>query len=301
MTDTPCIYCRSKGIVKNGFRRTKNRGKIQLFLCRTCRRSFCKDDGFKWKHYSKEKIIDTLELYVGGGNTSRFLAEFLDLSKNTIIRWALEYSEKVCRFTCKFRPRIMQKVNMDELFLKMMGTFFYVWDAICAENRFAFLFFSPRRRKKDAEELIRQFRNAMMMVFDGAFQYPAVLKAMFGIWWYYHHTHRCKNFEDKKHNNLAERLQNFIRSKTHQRRGFQSLKTGRLQLQLLFAYYNFVRIHSAIGMTPAEKAGLIEYHCENSEKARWRDLIRRASEIGPFHLTLVINRIVGRSQKKALP
>ncbi|HUB92511.1 MAG TPA: hypothetical protein VL945_00975, partial [Candidatus Saccharimonadales bacterium] len=46
---------------------------------------------------------------------------------------------------------------------------------------------------------------------------------------------------------------------------------------------------------PAEKAGLIEYHCENSEKARWRDLIRRASEIGPFHLTLVINRIVGRS------
>ena len=152
---------------------------------------------------------------------------------------------------------IIQKINLDELFLKMCNQFFYLWDAICSKSKFAYLFFSPTRKNKDAEELIKQFRNAMLMVFDSAFQYPSVLKRMFGIWWYYHHTHRCKDFRDKKNNNIVERLQNFVRSKTHQRRGFKSLEAGRMQLQVLFIYYNFVRVHSAIKMTPAEKAGVI--------------------------------------------
>lgn len=98
-------------------------------------------------------------------------------------------------------------------------------------------------------------RANFLLVFDGAFQYPSVLKKMFGIWWCYHHTHRCKDFKDKKNNNIVERLQNFVRSETHQRRGFRSLKTGRMQL--LFIYYNFIRVHSAIKMSPAEKAGVI--------------------------------------------
>lgn len=160
----------------------------------------------------------------------------------------------------------------------MQNQFFYLWDAICAENRFAFFFFSPTRKNKDAEELIKQFRSVFMMVFDGAFQYPAVIKKMFGIRWYYQHTHRCKDFKDKKHNNLAERLQNFVRSKTHQRRGFKSLQTGILQFRLLFIYYNFIRKHSAIQMTPAEKAELIDYLDANTEKKRWKFLIKRATE-----------------------
>ena len=85
----------------------------------------------------------------------------------------------------------------------MCGTFFYIWDAVCADTRFAFYTFSQRRRNKEAKELISQFKNALEMVFDGAFQYPSVLKELFGVWWYYHHTHRCKNFEDKKITTLS--------------------------------------------------------------------------------------------------
>ena len=285
MTDI-CIYCKSKNIVRFGRRKTLRRGSIQRHLCRQCRKTFSTDDGFKWKHYSKEKIVETIEFYVGGGNSLRFLAENLCLSKNTILRWVFEYVSMLQRFTNKLVPRIIQKVNLDELFLKMMSCFFYLWDAICADSRFAFFFFSETRKNKDAEELIKQFRNAYLMVFDGAFQYPAVLKKMFGVWWYYHHTHRCKDFEDKKNNNLVERMQNFVRSKTQQRRGFKSLETGRMQLQALFIYYNFVRVHSAIKTTPAEKPGVIEYWGQNTEKKRWLYLIEQASKIPVFYLMM---------------
>lgn len=85
---------------------------------------------------------------------------------------------------------------------------------------------------------------------------------------------------------MAERLQNFVRSKTHQRRGFKTLRTARLQLQLLFVYYNFVRVHSAIKTTPAEKAGVIEYFGRNTEKERWLFLIERSAKVY-FYLSLV--------------
>lgn len=81
-----CIYCRSKTIVKFGKRGTKQRGGVQRFLCKRCYRIFCKDDGFKWKHYSKGKIVETIEFYVGGGITLRFLSENFKLSKKHNIK-----------------------------------------------------------------------------------------------------------------------------------------------------------------------------------------------------------------------
>jgi transposase-like protein len=207
------------------------------------------------EHHSKEKIVDTIELYVGGGVSTRYTAQYLEISKNTVLRWVFKYVGTISRFTKRLIPRIIQKINLDELFLKMCSQFFYLLDAICADSRFVFFFFAPTRKNKDDEELIKQFRNAMLMVFDGAFQYPSVLKKIFRIWRYYHNTHRCKDFKDKNNNNIVEMPQNFFRSKTYQRRGFRSLRTGIMQIQMLFIYYNFVRIHSSIKMTPAEKQG----------------------------------------------
>lgn len=67
-------------------------------------------------------------------------------------------------------------------------------------------------------------------------------------------------------------------SKTRQRKGFKSLETRTLQFRLLFIYYNFIRKHSAIGMTPAEMAELIDYLNADNEKKKWKFLIKRAIE-----------------------
>jgi len=62
----------------------------------------------------------------------------------------------------------------------------------------------------------------------------------------------------------------------HPRRGFNSLATGIVQLQGFWVYYNFVRKHSVIGMTPAEKAGVIDqWQQQKTVKERLRALISR--------------------------
>lgn len=295
MADLYCVYCRAKTIVRNGFRRTILRGKIQIYKCKKCGRFFCADQGFRWKHKSKDTIIDALELYVGGGVSLRFLAAYLNLSKNSITNWIYEYAEMICRFVERLKPPISTKLHLDELFLKMLGQFFYLWSSISAENRFATFVFSPNRRNIEAEKLIRKSPKALSMIFDGAFQYPSVIKKLFGVWWYYHHCHRCKDFEDKKNNNMIERHNNFVRSKIHQRRGFRSLKTGELQIGLLFAYYNFIREHSAIKTTPGEKAGIIDYGGKTSEK----EMVAYNKKGCPerqFYLVSHIKRFLGQSR-----
>ncbi len=77
------------------------------------------------------------------------------LSKNTILKWAYEYSERTTGFTNRFRPKIIPKINIGELFLKMCGTFFYILDAICVDTKFVFFVFSDHRGNKDAEKLIK--------------------------------------------------------------------------------------------------------------------------------------------------
>ena len=67
------------------------------------------------------------------------------------------------------------------------------------------------------------------------------------------------------------------------------MKTGELQIGLLFAYYNFIRNHSAIQTTPAEKAGIIDYGGKTSEKGKWLLIIKRATQNTNFILYYISN------------
>lgn len=71
-----------------------------------------------------------------------------------------------------------------------------------------------------------------------------------------------------------------------------------MQIQMIFTYYNFVRVHSAIGMTPAEKARVIEYLGQDTERKRWLYLIEEGSKITVSYLTIFINRILVHSQAR---
>ncbi|MDE1864761.1 MAG: IS1/IS6 family transposase, partial [Candidatus Micrarchaeota archaeon] len=161
---TLCRYCKSEDIIRNGRRLTTERGRVQVYRCKSCSRQFCEDDGYRWKHKSKETITNTIELYIGG-LSSRFVAHFERLSKNTVIRWIYEYSQRISRFTNRIKPKLASKLHLDELFLKMCNTFFYIWDSICADTRFATIVFSPTRGKKSAEKLILESPNTNDMVF----------------------------------------------------------------------------------------------------------------------------------------
>ena len=73
-----CIHCKSKNFVKQGFRKTLNRGKIQKYYCKECNKYFTADNGFYRMRTSETTI--TLSLYGGiMGNIKAFINRFLNL------------------------------------------------------------------------------------------------------------------------------------------------------------------------------------------------------------------------------
>lgn len=273
-----CSACgRTENIRKYGFRKTSERGKVQRFQCTACRKTFCADKGFRWKHKPPSVIIDTVSLYANG-LTLRETARFMQLCKGTVLRWIQEYSILLQKFLANKVPAMSMKLHLDELYLKMRNTFYYLWDSICAETKFAMWFLSQTRRIEDATLLLNISPNPVKLVTDGAFTYQDPIEKKFGVRWTYDAYHRCANFEDKKNNNMVERLQNTLRRWLHPKRGFRSLRTGNIMLNFAWVFYNFVRNHSAICCTPAEKAGVISYFSWiKTEKQRWLFLIERAS------------------------
>ena len=87
-----CNFCRSENVVKKGFRQTENRGKIQRFICRDCKKSFCIDEGFYRMRNSEDKITQAIDLYFSNLSSRKVRNHFRrHLPKNashvTILDW----------------------------------------------------------------------------------------------------------------------------------------------------------------------------------------------------------------------
>lgn len=96
-----CIYCSSKDIVKRGTRQKKH-GKVQLYFCKNCQRSFTPQK-IKGKHYPLRVILDALSFYDLGHNledSSHLIKEKygLNLRPATLGDWIGEFSD-LCRYT----------------------------------------------------------------------------------------------------------------------------------------------------------------------------------------------------------
>lgn len=273
MIQINCPICRVPNfLIGWGFRRTKERGRIQRYKCTRCNKTWCENDGFWHKHKPKHTILSVLSQW-WKGLTSRELADEHGITQKTVLRWLHEYTMLLFKHLCKLIQKTTKKLHLDELFLRMCGCFHYVWDAICADTRFMLLFLSAFRDAIAAEQFLEQCPLAEETVSDGYSVYPVLVRER-----YKGQTKHsfCVRFEDKRNNNIVERLQNTLRRFLHPRRGFNSLQTAGMQLAGFWVYYNFIRKHSAIGMTPAEKAGLIEYRDLNTVKERLQFLIEQA-------------------------
>ncbi|MFH1470602.1 MAG: DDE-type integrase/transposase/recombinase [Candidatus Micrarchaeota archaeon] len=289
-----CFFCKSDKTIRCGTRRTRNRGIIQRYLCKHCKRRFTHDDGFRNRHKAPDMILDVVLLWLKGLSL-RQLADQFQVSKNSCFAWVISYLHHVIQFWGDVKPSISVKLHLDELFLHMQNTFYYIWDSISAENRFCTLHLEPRRGSAEAEELIVDSPRPLKIVADGAFPYMTPVRKCFGTQWFHENFHQCVDFEDKKNNNIIERLQGTLRRYFHPRRGFHRLETGKELIQLYELYLNFVRKHMALGKTPAEAAGLVRYpEWIETEKQRLGHLLREAT----YFLLLFISRELGQNLRR---
>jgi transposase-like protein len=113
---TACPYCQSKDFVKRGVRK-KKKETVQLFLCRSCRRTFTQFPA-KGKSYSLPAIIDAVSYYNIGfsfGQVSKVLKEKsgVEIQPSTVYDWYEQY-KPMCAYA-RMRPFAVKEYSPYEV------------------------------------------------------------------------------------------------------------------------------------------------------------------------------------------
>ena len=163
----------------------------------------------------------------------------------------------------------------DEQFIKVKGKQEYIWNVLDSDTRFLLASNeSPTRTTQDARQTFQQAKAvakepAKTIVTDGAFTYEKAVNKEFMT--YANPKPHEKYVSLKQHtgnNNRIERFHNSFRQRDKVMRGFKG--NQKQYAENFKTYYNFVRQHQGLGMTPAQKAGI-------NEKAEWKGLLQKAT------------------------
>jgi len=258
-----CVYCYSDKIVKDGNRITSG-VKKQKYLCRDCGRRFVNDVIARTK--GNGKIITlVMDLWFKGVSMRKIkdhISQFYDIQigKSTIQRWISKFVEELNKKTEGMNPRLLDTLHVDEQIIKSKGKNVYCWNAMDKDTRFLMASnVTFGRKKKDARKLMMKMRNNRVhprqIVTDQLGSYSPAIVKVFGNSTMHIRNPSIRNVHSS--NNVIERYHNTFRERDKIIRGFKSNKTAQNLIDGYRLYYNFIRIHQGLGMTPAEKAGLI--------------------------------------------
>lgn len=230
-------------------------------------------------------ITACLDLYMNGmslrkvsNHTKQFT--FDGVSHSAVMKWLRKYSKMAQPFTDSLPIEISGVYHADELYVKCNGKQNYYWDLIDHSSRFLVAtHYSTQKSVENAEILFREAKKRAgepeHVITDGLHAYVNVVNRI----WY---RKTMTDYERLKHirimerndyrNNIIERIQGTLRERVKVMRGFHNPKSAELILNLFVIWYNFLRVHQGIGMTPAEKAGINL----NLDKDKWLNLIYKS-------------------------
>lgn len=118
-----CKYCKGKDFVKQGYRRTKNRGKIQKYYCKDCGKYFTNDNGFYRMRYSHQTITMSIDMYLSNLSSRKMRNQLrrhlgVRVSHITILNWVRKYVMKVHNFVEKLGYNLGNQFYADETFIR---------------------------------------------------------------------------------------------------------------------------------------------------------------------------------------
>src|SRR6476620_4183331 len=80
----------------------------------------------------------------------------IDVSYETVRRWALKFGGIIARKLRRGRPRPDERWHLDEVFVSINGRQLYVWRAVDSEGEALDILVQPRRDRKAARKLMRK-------------------------------------------------------------------------------------------------------------------------------------------------
>jgi len=279
-----CPLCESEEIIKWGFRYNCTTKK-RRYKCNSCKKLFVVDDGFSKCKKKREMITACLDLYMNGMSLRKVAThvnQFSDkeVSHMSILRWIRRYVMTIKPFTNSLNLNLSGVYHADEIYIKCNKEQHYLFDLIDKETRFLVATHYAKEKGLDgAKGLFRKTRQRaekpLCVYTDGLQAYVNVVSDT----WYSNKNPRKKGIEHIRiidrhdyRNNMIERIQGTIRERVKVMRGFKNPKSAEQILEMFVIWYNFLRVHQGIGMTPAQKAG-IELKLG---KDKWLNLVYRS-------------------------
>jgi putative transposase len=276
---TPCKYCKSVRVVKNGTVHGQ-----QVFKCKDCAHRFFNNGQLGKMKVKKHVIVAALGMYFDGlsvrktqAHLETILGEKVDSA--TIWRWLQKYSKLVSEYVEKLQPELGGKWHEDETMIKCDGKMIWFWEMIDEDTRFLVAsHLSGDRSMADTIEIFRKgariSKNRPTAVFvDGSNTYDRAFNKVF---WTRYKAKRVElvkrvGIQARETNNIVERLHGTLKDRLRPMRGLKNEETARILLEGYVVNYNYVRKHLAIKKTPAQAAGI---QVTNG----WSELIDRATE-----------------------
>ncbi len=281
-----CPYCKGERTLKRGFRKTQNRGNIQRFYCKECKKRFVVDDGFFRMRNAPNKITASIDMYFRGMSL-RKTQEHLDVfyehnaSYVSILNWIVKYSNQVGNYLDEnVKIKTSTQLTFDEMEFRTKGKDSFFFDIMDMETRY--LIASDYFYRRGFEELKSVLQKAERKsitkptdVFtDGLKVYPRLLRKT-----YYMNDnkgnikHHITTSDSGYFNWKIERLHENVRERTKIMRQFKSLESARAIMRGWEIWYNFCRKHQGINAYPYEKATDLVLG-----KNKWLDLIGLSSK-----------------------
>jgi len=289
-----CPNCKSKGVVKRGYIKTKAKGKQQRYYCKSCDRKFIIRNAFYRMRNTPQKITCALDLFYRGLSTrgvqEHFKAFFPHNSDHTtILRWIRKYSLMISNYTDNLKLRTGSYIEVDEMeyhrrksHKKKLGidkNWFI--DAIDVKTRYLICSnYAKRRSQRELKSVLKKIKdksdNIRIVTTDGLTAYTNIVKK---TWGYnnklgkYQIEHRVVTASKGEGFNIwIERLHNNIRQRTQNFRGLHgSVESAYALFKGIQIFYNFVDKHGSLnGKSPSELA-IPELKFKTAN--RWLELI----------------------------
>ncbi|PHZ85491.1 IS6 family transposase [Paremcibacter congregatus] len=158
----------------------------------------------------------------------------IDVSYETVRRWALKFGIDYARRIKKRRPQSHTEWFLDEVFVKIGGKPMYLWRAVDGEGEVLDVLVQKRRNKKAALKLLRKLLQSQgilptKIVTDKLRSYGAALRDL-----NIKHLHDTTN----RLNNRAESSHVPIRRRERKMQRFKSHKSAQIFLSIHGSIYN---------------------------------------------------------------
>jgi len=280
-----CRYCGSYEVIQYGSRYNKT-GKRQIFKCKGCGRRFMVEDGFSRMKADPKTITSALDLYFKGISLRKVvdhLEQFYGVKvyHSTVLRWIQKYTELVNIYVEDLKPELSEVWHVDEMMIKTGGKWSWLWHVMDSETRFLLAnLISKTREIKDARRLFQEAKKIARMkpdavVTDGLRAYESAFKKEFFTLRKPRTEHiRLARLGDKVNQNVIERLHGTVRERDKVMRGLKGEDTGKVIVDGLKNYYNFLRPHMGLeGETPAKTANIDLELGRN----RWQSIIKKST------------------------